>query len=308
MLKKVFAAFFSFLSISLLLTVSLPVASCADDEKELRLICETGYTQVENMLWKVYHIGERKNNEFTLTGQFENYPVDMNNISEDNIRETAQALESFAMGDSLKETASGYTDKEGTVSFTGLVPGLYLAVPESVESDSQVYYSSPLIVELTDGPEKVFPKVYATSSTDVEKQFKVKKVWLNDEGNADKRPADITVDIFKDGSRFDTVKLDASNDWEYSWNTADANAEWRVVERDVPQNYTVQVEHNLMQFLIKNSYADKKPPVTTTAPPKKTGLPQTGQPWVPVFVLAAGGIFLVCIGIDLKLRTDKNEK
>ena len=66
MLKKVFAAFFSFLSISLLLTVSLPVASYADDEKELRLICDTGYTQVENMLWKVYHIGERKNNEFQI--------------------------------------------------------------------------------------------------------------------------------------------------------------------------------------------------------------------------------------------------
>ena len=93
--------------LSLIFALFIPIAfisniSFAQPEKGLQLICEEGSTHVEGMHWKLYRIGERRNGELVLTGDFSKYPVIMTGLDENNIRETTQALESFIIGDSAE--------------------------------------------------------------------------------------------------------------------------------------------------------------------------------------------------------------
>ena len=67
MAKRPFAALLSIaFTLSMLITFSIFPAN-ADADKELRLICEEGTTQVENMHWSLYSIGERSDETYVLT-------------------------------------------------------------------------------------------------------------------------------------------------------------------------------------------------------------------------------------------------
>lgn len=341
-MKKAVKVLFGGILLLCLLLGQMPALSQAADTKELRLICEEGYTKVENMLWRLFRIGESRDGQFVLTGQFAGYPVDMKHLTEKNVGAAAMALESFAVGDEIPEADRGYTDKNGTVSFKNLEPGLYLVIPSEVSVDIDTYYSSPVIVEMTaDDDRSILPKVYVTGSLSGSgRQFTVKKVWKDTDKTASVRPVSVTVDLYKNGTKDRTVTLDAGSKWEYTWETEDTKEVWRVVERDIPAGYTVLIEYNTTQYLIENTFGDgddlivtdtntettvttiaettastAEATVTTAAQTDEGGdtttvtdLPQTGQPWVPVYGLAGGGIVLILAGLLLKGRANRDEE
>ncbi|MBR1822844.1 MAG: Cna B-type domain-containing protein [Ruminococcus sp.] len=253
--KRIFSRLLGLIFVFFITAAVLPDKVLAQSDKELCIICEEGSTQVEGMRWRLYKVGERRDGEFVLTDRFATYPVSMKGLTEDNIRETAQALESFVIGDQPDITAEAYTDANGTVRFPDLDTGIYLALSSKIKKDAYTYSAVPLLAEIKEGAETIFPKVYsnATLSSEV-RSFTVKKVWVDDDNSYVSRPVNVTVDLFKDGEREDTVTLGNSNDWEYTWTTLDIDADWRVVERNIPRKYSVLVDYNSKQFLIKNSY------------------------------------------------------
>lgn len=342
--KRLFSRILSLIFIFFIASALLPNKVNAASDKELSLICEEGNVRVDGMYWRLYRVGERQNNEFVLTGQFAKFPVSMKNLTDDNIKETSQALESFVIGYSPDVYADGYTDANGTVRFTGLESGIYLAVASKVKKDMYTYNAVPLLAELTEGEKTVFPKVYSNVTLSGEaRSFTVKKVWLDHDNAYVSRPVNVTVDLFRDGTPADTVTLDESNNWEYTWTTLDEESDWRVVERNIPRKYAVLVDYNSKQFLIKNSYdpsiiidgGEEEITTTTIATTTASGadttvstteatsststsasttsttttstpkLPQTGQLWWPIIPLVAGGFILLIIGFSIK--TDKKE-
>ena len=75
-----------------LLVLYIPAAASADNSS-VSLICESGSKAVADMHWSIYRIGERIDNEFVLTGDFAEYPVDLTDLSEENIGIVAKSLE-----------------------------------------------------------------------------------------------------------------------------------------------------------------------------------------------------------------------
>ena len=69
-------------------------------------------------------------------------------------------------------------------------------------------------------------------------------------GDKSARPGYIYVQLLENGRVADTVVLSEANDWEYTWDELDADSQWRVVERDVPDGYTVTVEREGRVFVI----------------------------------------------------------
>jgi len=315
--KRAFSAIFSAFFMFTLFTSLLCLSAGGAQEKELRLICEKGSMQIENMHWSIYRIGERSSSGFVLTGRFADYPVNVSDINEENVRGIAQALESFVVGDELAPDAEGLTDAEGAVSFKGIEPGLYLAIPRKLKVGTIDYRSTPLLAEITVGRESVFPKVYSSVVVGSEDAvYAVKKVWL-DKGNAmGARPSGITVDLYGNGKKTDTVTLDETNGWMHTWSGLDADLEWRVVERNVPEGYTVMLECDLNQFLLKDVMDEgtvttgttTSSQTTVTSAGKDDDIPKTGQPWLPVFYLSVGGLVLIGAGLLVKRRADKDEK
>lgn len=131
------------------------------------------------------------------------------------------------------------------------------------------------------------------------------KVW-NDAGQEHDRPKKITVQLLKNGEVYDTVILNERNSWRYIWNDLpkyDKNGlpiEWRVVEL-TPEGYTVSITQESGTFVVTNT--PKQPSVMPpTDQPKEPTLPQTGELWWPVPVLAAAGLLLIAAGAGKKRK------
>lgn len=246
----------AFTCIVLLLCSSLFFTVHADNDKSITLICTIGEENIAEMKWKLYRVGERKNGEYVLTGDFAAYSVDLRDMSASNVSGAAQTLESYAVADRIAAVAEGFTDNNGAVTFSGLDNGLYLAVGSRTIHEPFVYIPSSLFIEVGSNSQgltfKAYPKLERITYSNERSAYTVKKVWIDNDNSLEARPTYITVDFYMDDDLYDTVTLNEDNDWEHRWSDLDPNHEWRVVERKIPVGYEVRIEYNQTQYLIRN--------------------------------------------------------
>lgn len=89
---------------------------------------------------------------------------------------------------------------------------------------------------------------------------RVVKVW-NDGGGEDSRPDSVVVQLLQgNGTVADEVTLNATNSWTYEWTDLDADEDWQVVEKNVPEGYTVSVSRDGTTFTVTNTLAPPPPP------------------------------------------------
>ena len=240
------------------LCLSSMLTAGAEGEKSMTLNCTKNDVVLDGMYWKIYRVGERQGGEFVLTGDFAKYPVDIKDMSAENVGAAAQTLESYSIAGSIPFLADGFTGPDGTLAFSGLDDGLYMAVGNSIKKGIYTYIPSPLLLEVgNDGSDfsyDAYPKIVRATLSDAAKIYTVKKIWLDYNDTPEVRPNYITVDIFRDGEAYDTVTLNESNNWEYKWVISGSEHQWRVVERDIPVDYEVRIEYNETQYLIRNRH------------------------------------------------------
>jgi len=242
--------------------------------------------------------------QYTLTAPFANSGLILNgvqSVSEWNaIRST---LETHILAYDVDANFTGITDQAEQVCFQALKPGLYLAITEQVIQNDWIYAFDSVFVALPGlGEDGLWQYEIAVTSksktippaeTDEEIEFKVLKLWKGDKGRSD-RPQSIEVEIFRDGVSYQTVFLSEENHWTYSWKAKDDGATWKVVERNVPNGYTMMVEERETSFVLTN-----------TRPPDKSDILQTGDTTniMLYFVLMnVSGIMLIVLGIAGKRK------
>ena len=230
----------------------------------------------------------------------------------------------------ITPAASGVTDGEGKVSFAELEVGLYLLEGDKAVDGNYTYIPAHYLLTLpalnteTDQWEydvlggNKYTRRYQSGgggseeNDDGEKISRnVLKVWEGDE--AEERPQSVTVQLLCNGTVYDTVTLSEENNWKHSWVGLDAEADWKLVEADVPEGYTVLVEQEGNTFVVTNTFEEDIPDGDIPTGDKESGdgedeeevleediplggLPQTGVLWWPVQVLAAIGIMLFALG------------
>ncbi len=123
---------------------------------------------------------------------------------------------------------------------------------------------------------------------DYDADITVNKKWSNDAGY--KRPKYALATLYSGDKAIETVRLDASNGWSYSWKKLPAGGNWHVMESSVPAGYTPV-------------YSATGDVVTIT---NTARLIQTGQLNWPVFALGAAGAILVILGGIVLLKKRKN--
>ena len=122
---------------------------------------------------------------------------------------------------------------------------------------------------------------------DYDADITVNKKWSNDAGY--KRPKYALATLYSGDKAIETVRLDASNGWSYSWKKLPAGGNWHVMESSVPAGYTPV-------------YSATGDVVTIT---NTAQLIQTGQLNWPVFALGAAGAILVILGGIVLLKKRK---
>ena len=269
---------------------------------------ETFFSGVEFSLYRVAEVSET--GSFTLTGDFSQYPVALEDLDSSGWRSLAQTLSAYAARDELAPLRTQETGQDGTATFSGLTPGLYLAIGSQYTHEGIVYTPEALLLSLPglgeDGSWEY--DVESTCKFDQEErpggfvQRKVQKVW-DDEGNTDIRPEQIAVQLLKDGTVVDTVNLSQENNWQYTWDNLAAGATWQVVEAAVPDGYTVTVQQEGTTCVLTNTSKETTPDDPPSGDTPR--LPQTGLLWWPVPLLALGGA--VCLAAGLILRRGKGD-
>ena len=256
--------------------------------------------------------------ELTISETFRQFNVDIRGENDDAWKALASTLEGFVLRDKITPVDSGSTNEQGTLVFPRqggrLAWGLYLVQGHRHIQGGYVYDAAPFVVMLPSWDREVNewvydvtvnPKYSSQPESDDRITRKVLKVW-KDEGNEKSRPEEVIVQLLQDGAVYDTVALNAANNWRYTWENLDGNSRWTMVEKEM-DDYTVTVTREGVTFVVTNTYTGDIP----AAPPGKPAepkLPQTGQLWWPVPFLLAVGILLVLIGLICRRGIENEER
>ncbi len=246
--------------------------------------------------------------KLTINEPFSGYSLDFDQTDAGGWRILANTLEAYILRDRVPASDQKTTDQNGKLSFTGLPRGLYLLSGERAEVDGFSYTPEPMFIILPGEGEGepeydvvVEPKKEVVPLTEEEKiTVSVIKVW-NDGGNSADRPAEIEVDLFCDGERYDSAVLDNVCRWRAKWEDLDPTKKWTVAEKTVPTGYRVSVERENTLFVVTNTRT-----IVKSAHTDEPKLPQTGMLLWPVAVLAVLGSVSFLAGMIVTKRSDKS--
>ena len=212
-------------------------------------------------------------------------------------RSLSLTLESYVYSRNLEKDFSKTTDEEGNIVCT-VEEGLYLLIAEG-KIYGKDFYMPPVYFAAVpnmdvDGRWQNQAVIDYTNKVEIKTVYEdyiVQKIWAKDEENKKNRPEEIEVALYMDNETvpYDTVKLNVANNWKFTWEDLPAGHKWTASEVVVPEHYKVSVvvEGNIIS--ITNEYTDVPPP-----PPPH--IPQTGQLWWPVPLLAIVGTFFFALG------------
>ncbi len=301
--------------------------TAAEEKGSLTLHCVKDDVILENLQWDLYRVGSRSGDTFVLDGNFAGYDIVIDDFSDDAMAAYAKTLENIAvLDDAIMPDYEGATDANGQLTFDGLDAGLYLVCGEILEVGNSIYIPSSLLFEINHGYTTMdwdaYPKLeYHTKSEQVVR-YTVKKVWLNEDGEQCDPQTAITVDIYRDLERYQTVVLSEENNWYYEWEGYDY-FDFRVQEVVIPEGFRVEYDSNGTQYLIKNILVPQETTTTSTNHIETTTtvssstlittatserIPQTGQLWWPVPLLGLLGVLLVAVGLRFRAMENHNDE
>ena len=283
-----------------------------DTPVSLTLSCQADMGPITGQSYDLYLVATTdKCGELTVTDEFKSFNIDIFGENDEAWRTLASTLEGYVLLETekgnIKPAGSGSTDSSGRLTFPAagqetLSQGLYLVVGHYHEQYGYYYDTTPFMVKLpTLDSEKNVWEYIVTSNTKQETGIaaspnyvsrKAIKVW-NDKGYEKSRPKEVTVKLLCDGIVYDTVKLNAANNWSHTWEKLDGDCKWNVIE-EFDGDYKVEITKEGISFVIKNTCGDNG---NLPGGKGNSKLPQTGVLWWPVPVMSAAGLTLIGIGL-----------
>ncbi|MEE1324713.1 MAG: Cna B-type domain-containing protein [Bifidobacteriaceae bacterium] len=224
-------------------------------------------------------------------------------------------------GFATKTVADGNTNAEGVVSFTGLSDGVYFLVsplssaPKAVSSAQLISIPQGTAAQYADRQVSVNVKGEAANGND---PIKVTKIW--DDGNAADRPTSVTMTLYykydEEGGyeKYQTVELNASNNWTYQWDRLPETLDYEVIEVDVPDGYTVSREvdhvdkdHSDWTFTNHKTHSDQPPTVTTVSVPPVASNDTPAHTGAEIAAVLAIGVASLILGVLLVIKARRAE-
>lgn len=248
-----------------------PAATALQDESgsiTLHLTNSITNKPMANAHYRLYFVAKAYESGKTIRYEF-NPPYDEANIDINDLQDSLLPIHLmyFAVSHSLPYTEK-ITDENGVLVFDNLTPGIYLIVPAHKGMVSQT--TMPFVVSV---PTRNFqngtldfninasPKILdGIGEPDGTRTYvSVVKKWETDK----KHPESVTAVLLKDFEEYAEIELNADNNWYYRWDNLPGNHIWNVVEKVVPEGYTVYYEASSNTVTIINKSDDSEEESTT---------------------------------------------
>lgn len=211
-------------------------------EVTLTINCRDENTPLEGAEFTVYRVADMDQwaNQ-TPTAAFSGFiSREQLNSPDTDWAKTADELENAVLKNHISPMCRGTTGADGNVQFPcekdTMMPGLYLVLGAHHSHGAFGYNEQPVIVML---PSRDQNDIWCYDMEQVSKHEKVPedqtvdievvKIW-KDTGNRNHRPEEITVELYQDGKRYDTVKLNAQCRWKHVWENLEPNCKWTLEE------------------------------------------------------------------------------
>ena len=252
--------------------------SAAGDQAKLAIRYQQEGTPISGVSFDLYYVATVDDNAvFKLTDAFAQYydHINFRNLTSAQWKNLAEMLRTYAQRDGIQPVASGQTQADGTVTFSGLAPGLYLAAGKNFSQGNYDYVTEPFLAALSDGNATATAKFtrqhHTTPSTPSEPtkstvERKVLKSWKGDGAHPDA----VTIQLLRNGTVYDTVTLNDADNWRYTWRDLDKYEngtliDWQVTESAV-SGYQVSVSQEGVTFLVTNTKDEPSNPDDPNTP------------------------------------------
>lgn len=279
--------------------VCLPAAAADSQSLETERECSlsvyyahdgVGFQDLEILLYRVAEA--QADGSFCLISPYSEFPVSIYDVtSQQEWKTVAGTLACYVVDAQIPADRTVRTDGQGKAQFQALETGLYLVLGVKAEKDMGIYQFDDFLMYLPNYMDGMYhydvetkPKCGRVIPVT---EYQVTKLW-KDASNGSERPAEVTVEIMKDGVLQYTQVLNQENQWTFTWKVTDDRGRWTVTEKNVPEGYTVTVSQKDRVFVITNT-------AQTTEEPPETG--DTFPMWPYLLTMCISGLLLLALGI-----------
>lgn len=242
-----------------------------------------------------YKVGDVNDKGFVTLDESLGLDVDLAELTESEWQDLTLDIYNTLLTDQTEPSVSGTTGEDGKIVWEDFETGVYVLVGTPIKIGDKTFTPRLALIQVpvcnddwsVDYNPVVKPKFEVVEDAKI--SYNVIKIW-EDEENPEKRPQSINVSLYKDGAVFNTVVLNAENNWQHEWAGLSPNAVYSVTE-EVPEGYTSSITQVGNTFKITNTVIPEPPA------PTEPELPDTGMLQWPVPILAVSGMALVAIGL-----------
>ena len=242
-------------------------------------------------------IAQLNDTGYQPTLSFEASGISIASIFENPTAAAAKSVTDYIKQNNIKVLSK--VSKNGEASFEGLSLGVFVVYPQ----ENSKYTFNPYIVLLpytANGTPSY--KVSSAPKVEITEPGKfniyVMKKWDDNNNAAKKRPDSIKVNLIKGKKIIASAKLSEANGWAYTFSNLSKKGKYSVKEKQV-KNYKADYSGDATNgFVITNTYKAQQ---------TEGSLPQTGQYWWPIILMAIAGTCFVLLGV-YEMGVKKNGK
>ncbi len=219
-------------------------------------------SDIDVLLYKIASYDIKNLGKITLLDDYQDSHLDLSDIDhQDVLKEKTKSLKQYIDKHALKENQLIKADNQGKAVFKDLDDGIYLIQGRYRGNDYDVSIEPTLIVMPSVYDQQFVYQYDLHPKMTIQKRkqyqdYTVLKVWKDHNNKEHLRPQAIKVGLYANKKLVQTVKLDATSNWSYTWNHLDSTKNWSVKEINMNRNYTSHVKQTNNQFVIENEIKD----------------------------------------------------
>ena len=282
-MKKILNPLIFVITICFLATLWIFPCSAATETGSLNVTLEDkDKNKISNTTIFLCQIAELNNTGYFPTAAFENSGISIAGVINKPNQTTADAIAKYIKENNIPTLSE--TAVDGKVAFPDLSLGIWLVFGE----ENGQYSFNPYIIFLPyESGGKLFYEINSFPkleiNTNVVNIYVVKK-WDDKNNAAKKRPESIVVDLLDGDTVISSTELNEQNGWSHTFPLCPKNGNYTVRENPITDYKATYSGDASNGFIITNTYTGEK-------------LPQTGQYWWPIALIAIAGLGFVLLGI-----------
>lgn len=281
------------LTATLILSLAITCFAAAENGKITVILEDKGKNPVTGTTVNICQIAELNSMGYYPAEAFENAGISISGIVNNPDEAVAKTIAEYIKKNNVSTTS--LVSEYGKAIFSDLGLGIWFVFPD----ENSKYTFNPYIVFLPyESSGKLYyevssaPKVQDSKPDEI--SIYVLKKWDDKNNAAKKRPDFVTIELLNRNTVVETVELSESNGWAYTFSSLPKDGNYSVREKNIA-DYKVSYSGDIANgFIVTNTYAGEK-------------LPQTGQYWWPIVIIAIAGIAFVLLGI-YEIGVKKNGK